>query len=234
MRRRMPGEAVSPYRHRRDRPTLRAIAEDLSAWLRPDLAALERAEPAMPVEDRAADTWEPLFAVAEHAGGPGPDRARRAPPKPTRETRAPYGSVSCSTAARRSARTPNSPPHACSNGSTATRKHPGQSRARPVSPGAGWLSCSATTASSANIRFPDGTQAKGYERAAFTDAWPASAHPRTFPRTSRPSRPKRPRTGQAGRPSVPDVRSADRPRSAMSSYMKAASGGYSSPRIRRP
>ena len=32
----------------------------------------------MPVEDRAADTWEPLVAVADLAGGDWPDRARHA------------------------------------------------------------------------------------------------------------------------------------------------------------
>ncbi len=31
-------------------------------WLRDNLDHLERAEPAMPLEDRAADTWEPLIA----------------------------------------------------------------------------------------------------------------------------------------------------------------------------
>lgn len=78
MRRRGPGESVAPYRHRRDRPALRRLAEDLSAWLRADLPALEQAEPPMPVEDRAADTWEPLVAVADHAGGHWPERARAA------------------------------------------------------------------------------------------------------------------------------------------------------------
>lgn len=78
MRRRAPGETVSPYRHRRDRPHLNTLAGQLTDWLRPDLAALERAEPAMPVEDRAADTWEPLVAVADHAGAHWPARARRA------------------------------------------------------------------------------------------------------------------------------------------------------------
>ncbi|GAA4089869.1 DUF3631 domain-containing protein [Nonomuraea soli] len=78
MRRRGPGETVAPYRHRRDRPALRQLACELSAWLRADLAALEKAEPPMPVEDRAADTWEPLVAVADHAGGHWPDRARAA------------------------------------------------------------------------------------------------------------------------------------------------------------
>lgn len=78
MRRRGPGESVSPYRHRRDRPALRQLALLLSQWLRPDLAVLEQAAPDMPVEDRAADTWEPLVIVAEHAGAHWPDRARSA------------------------------------------------------------------------------------------------------------------------------------------------------------
>ena len=76
MRRRAPGETVAPYRHRRDRPALRALSEQLTAWLRADLPVLEIAEPAMPVEDRAADTWEPLIVVADHAGASWPERAR--------------------------------------------------------------------------------------------------------------------------------------------------------------
>ncbi|WP_224392901.1 DUF3631 domain-containing protein [Pseudonocardia sp. ICBG1293] len=78
MRRRAPGEHVAPYRLRRDRPRLQRLAQRLNAWLRNDLTALEAAEPAMPVEDRAADTWEPLIAVADHAGRDWPDRARAA------------------------------------------------------------------------------------------------------------------------------------------------------------
>ena len=38
-----------------------------------------RAEPAMPLEDRAADTWEPLIAVADLAGRDWPDLARTPP-----------------------------------------------------------------------------------------------------------------------------------------------------------
>lgn len=71
MRRRAAGETIAPYRHRRDRPALRALAERLPTWLRDDLPALEAAVPAIPVEDRAADTWEPLTAVAGHAGHAG-------------------------------------------------------------------------------------------------------------------------------------------------------------------
>ncbi len=78
MRRRAPGESVSPYRHRRDGPALRQLANDLTEWLRGNLAVLEKAEPHMPLEDRAADTWEPLIAVADLAGGDWPDRGRHA------------------------------------------------------------------------------------------------------------------------------------------------------------
>ncbi|MEV7229703.1 DUF3631 domain-containing protein [Polymorphospora sp. NPDC051019] len=78
MRRRAPGEKVAPYRHRRDSPALRTVARQLTTWLRANLRELEAAEPAMPVEDRAADTWEPLVAVADLAGGDWPERARRA------------------------------------------------------------------------------------------------------------------------------------------------------------
>lgn len=78
MRRRGPHESVAPYRHRRDRPPLRRLASQLTGWLRADMTALESAEPDMPVEDRAADTWEPLVAVADHAGAHWPDRSRAA------------------------------------------------------------------------------------------------------------------------------------------------------------
>jgi hypothetical protein len=78
MRRRAPGEEVAPYRERRDGPPLRALAAEVNAWMRANGEALERAAPEMPVEDRAADTWEPLVAVADLAGGTWPERARNA------------------------------------------------------------------------------------------------------------------------------------------------------------
>jgi len=78
MRRRAPGEAVDPYRTRRDAPALNQLRGRLGAWARAHLAELERATPEMPLEDRAADTWEPLVAVADLAGGDWPARARTA------------------------------------------------------------------------------------------------------------------------------------------------------------
>jgi hypothetical protein len=78
MRRRAPGEQVSSFRRRRDLPALVTLRDRLHGWLRDHLAELETATPAMPVEDRAADTWEPLVAVADLAGGDWPDLARDA------------------------------------------------------------------------------------------------------------------------------------------------------------
>jgi hypothetical protein len=78
MRRRAPGESVKPFRHRRDRPVLMEVAAALAEWVSAHLPELERAEPVMPLEDRAADTWEPLIAVADLAGGEWPERGRHA------------------------------------------------------------------------------------------------------------------------------------------------------------
>lgn len=78
MRRRAPGEQVSPFRSRRDAEPLGELRDQINEWARGYLVTLEHAEPDLPVEDRAADTWEPLVAVADLAGGTWPGRARRA------------------------------------------------------------------------------------------------------------------------------------------------------------
>src|SRR5215213_3849442 len=78
MRRRAPGEQVDPYRTRRDAPPLHDLRDRLTAWTRAHVRDLHHATPAMPLEDRAADTWEPLVAIADLAGGNWPGRARDA------------------------------------------------------------------------------------------------------------------------------------------------------------
>jgi hypothetical protein len=78
MRRRAPGEHVDPYRTRRDAPPLNHLRDRLTGWAREHLRELQHAQPQMPLEDRAADTWEPLIAVADLAGGDWPARARTA------------------------------------------------------------------------------------------------------------------------------------------------------------
>ncbi|MGW2646696.1 DUF3631 domain-containing protein [Streptomyces sp. NPDC001393] len=78
MQRRKPGERVEQFRSRRDIPALHALRDRLTAWLRPLMDTAADLVPPMPVQDRAADTWEPLVVVAELAGDSWPERAREA------------------------------------------------------------------------------------------------------------------------------------------------------------
>lgn len=78
MQRRKHGERVDQFRSRRDIPALHELRDRLTAWLRPPMDTAADLVPPMPVQDRAADTWEPLVVVAELAGGSWPDQAREA------------------------------------------------------------------------------------------------------------------------------------------------------------
>ncbi len=80
LKRRAPGERVDRFRRRdaeeRAEP-IRISIESLAAY---HVATLAEARPELPDElgDRAMDTWEPLVAIADLAGGEWPQRARRA------------------------------------------------------------------------------------------------------------------------------------------------------------
>jgi hypothetical protein len=80
MRRRAPDEKIEPFRRRVHAPQGEALCRRLAGWATTILDEATEARPAMPagVEDRAADMWEPLLAVADIAGGDWPDRARAA------------------------------------------------------------------------------------------------------------------------------------------------------------
>ncbi|WP_198152910.1 DUF3631 domain-containing protein [Pseudofrankia sp. DC12] len=185
MRRRAPGETVAPYRHRRDRPALRDLAADLEAWLRPGLAVLEKAEPAMPVEDRAADTWEPLIAVADHAAGPWPDLARRAvlaltsnPGDADTTSLRTRLLIDCRTAMTGLDAIPTARLlHALNTDPEAPWSESGPAGLTSHRLGAMLREYGIQ---SANHRFPD-SQAKGYLRAAFTDAWQRYCPPEPTP-----------------------------------------------------
>jgi Protein of unknown function (DUF3631) len=79
MRRRHAGEHVEPYRRRAHSPQGESIKAKIEAWaeLQPDVIT---DWPEMPAEiqDRDADVWEPLIAVADAVGGQWPSRARAA------------------------------------------------------------------------------------------------------------------------------------------------------------
>ena len=78
MRRRAPDEHVEPWRERLVRPQAEVIYRRLAGWC--EGIDLTHVEPEMPpgVIDRAAECWEPLFAIADAAGGSWPRRARQA------------------------------------------------------------------------------------------------------------------------------------------------------------
>ncbi|MGA4849471.1 DUF3631 domain-containing protein [Streptomyces sp. G5(2025)] len=78
MQKRKAGEKVASFRLRDSVPELNALRDKLAAWLGPLRSKAARMIPDMPVEDRAADTWEPLVIIADLAGGHWPDRARAA------------------------------------------------------------------------------------------------------------------------------------------------------------
>jgi hypothetical protein len=80
MRRRTKGETIKAYRRRVYKNEGHALCDELAAWASRVKARFTNTYPEMPngVEDRAADAWEPLLAVAEAAGGEWPRRAREA------------------------------------------------------------------------------------------------------------------------------------------------------------
>lgn len=80
MARKIAGRDAAKFRDRRDVPALQNLGARLAAWIEPLAAQIGTAEPAMPagMSDRAEDTWEPLIAVADMAGGHWPDLARDA------------------------------------------------------------------------------------------------------------------------------------------------------------
>jgi len=80
MRKRARNEPVEPWRARKREPEGHDLRDRLAYDVHAILDDLATAEPSMPpgVEDRAADVWEPLLAIADAAGGQWPTLARTA------------------------------------------------------------------------------------------------------------------------------------------------------------
>ena len=77
MRRRHDGERVEPYRRRGHSPQGAKIKAKIEVWARSQPETITD-WPEMPpeIQDRDADVWEPLIAVADAVGGQWPSRAR--------------------------------------------------------------------------------------------------------------------------------------------------------------
>jgi hypothetical protein len=78
MKRRKGEESVQPYRVRRDGPELNGLRDRLAAWADTVREQAGGTYPQMPIDDRAADLWEPLVSVADLAGGAWPRLVRAA------------------------------------------------------------------------------------------------------------------------------------------------------------
>jgi hypothetical protein len=132
------------------------------------------------VEDRAADTWEPLVIVADLAGGPWPDLAREAcarmvAAEAQAEEDNPGGARVLADIRRIffARRDPDS---------LTTTDLLAELRADPEAPWGEWGRAGLSARdlgsllrefgiASGNVRIADGTQRKGYTRTKFLDPW---------------------------------------------------------------
>jgi len=78
MRRRAPHEKVTSFRRRVHAVEGNKLRDQLAVWAAGAVKEMTEARPVMPdgVEDRDADMWEPLLAIADAAGEHWPKRAR--------------------------------------------------------------------------------------------------------------------------------------------------------------
>jgi len=80
MKRRAPGEHVERLRRDRIESDLEPLRRRAARWAADNASAIRQADPEVPeaLNDRAADNWRPLFAIADAAGADWPARARQA------------------------------------------------------------------------------------------------------------------------------------------------------------
>lgn len=80
MKRKTGAETVARFRYRDAEAETAPIREELAKWGGATCEPLLDADPDLPdqLDDRAAEAWEPLFAIADRAGGGWPAKARAA------------------------------------------------------------------------------------------------------------------------------------------------------------
>ena len=80
MKRRRQGEQVERLRYRRADEEATTLRNELMAWASAAIEGLRDFDPELPdeLDDRAADAWEPLFAIADLAGSDWRTRANAA------------------------------------------------------------------------------------------------------------------------------------------------------------
>lgn len=79
MRRKKPEEKVARFRLKAAKRDLADLPRKALRWSKDNLEILRHLSPEIPnaLNDRQADNWEPLLAIAELVGGDWPERARK-------------------------------------------------------------------------------------------------------------------------------------------------------------
>jgi Protein of unknown function (DUF3631) len=179
MRRRAPEEHVEPFRRRYVAPAASALCDRIAEWAKTVASELEAAEPTMPpgVTDRPADCWEPLLAVADLAGGQWPERARQAALALILERQAADPSLGVRLLGDVFVVFKASGANRLSSAELAERlteldEAPwGDLRGKTLDTRGLAHRLRRYEIRSHNVRLPDGSQSKGYERADFVDVW---------------------------------------------------------------
>ena len=179
LKRQAPNEKAAKFRRRRVEPEAKLIRRDLERWAVVGAPMLGDAEPEVPdaLDDRAGDVWEPLFAIADLAGGDWPQRARSAALSLSagdgREDDSLGVRLLCDIKAVFEERGVERLP----SGELATalqriEESPwGDLRGKPIDPPGLARRLKPYGVKPKNVRLAHDRQAKGYERADFEDAW---------------------------------------------------------------
>ena len=80
MRRKKPEEKVARFRVKSVKRELADLPRKAARWAKDNLEILRHSSPELPnsLNDRQADNWEPLLAIADLVGGEWPERTRKA------------------------------------------------------------------------------------------------------------------------------------------------------------
>jgi Protein of unknown function (DUF3631) len=176
LRRRRPDEPLEPLRLDRA-GRLEELARMAARWAADHATELAAADPAMPagIYNRAADNWRPPLAVADLAGSPWPERARRAAIELTGDgddqssIRVPLLADIRAAFAAKGVDRLSSDELASYLSGLDDRPWPEYRAGKPISKAQVAHLLKPLKVSSGTIRLPDGSTPKGYYLAAFRD-----------------------------------------------------------------
>jgi hypothetical protein len=177
MRRRAPGEHVEPYRRRDVEHHATALRDRIAQWAASVYEQARDARPAFPpeVNDRDADVWEALLAVADLAGGSWPETARKAAVALVADAKRGTPSLGVRLLAdlrQVFAEADTMPTDTIIKGLCSLDEAPwGDLRGKPIDPRGLAARLRPYGITSKNIRVAGDFVVKGYARADLTDAW---------------------------------------------------------------